>query len=225
MAYHPCLFSGTSTPGALTPTVTLTNCGATHSPSVPFRYLATAFSDIDPSTEEELDTAAAEGARDQEEEAPEEIDEDEIEAEFLSRVKPPSRPPSRPASATRKVFLAEDQGAADSAPAEGTSASVGTGAAAPSAPKRRKKSTKIPTEDKPDSGSLSPPTPSESGVADPNWFTEHTFLESQYPVDPKAPKQKSKLPSVVSKGVYKHPPEALRQQTPKAAAESVSTEP
>ncbi len=59
-------------------------------------------------------------------------------------------------------------------------------------------------------------------MADPNWFTEHTYLESQYPVDPKEPKQKSDLPSVVAKGVYKHPPEALRSQTPKVAAESVS---
>ena len=125
---------------------------------VPDPAIVTAFSDIDPATEEEgQEGAAAAGARDQGEETPEYFDEDEIEAQFLARVKPPSRASSRAASTSRKVFLAEDQGAADSAPAEGTSSSVGTGAAEPSAPKRRKKSTKIPAEEVTNTGSLSPP--------------------------------------------------------------------
>ena len=188
---------------------------------VPDPAIVTALSDIDASTEEEgqeRDRTAPEEGRDQEVEAPEEedIDEDEIEAQFLARVKPPSRASSRAASASRRVFLAEEQGAADSAPAEGTSPSVGTGAAEPSAPKRRKKSTKIPAEEVANAESLSPPPASDSGQADPNWFVEHTHLESQYPLDRREPKQISKLPSVIFKGVYKHPPESLRRQTPKA---------
>ena len=53
---------------------------------VPDPAIVTAFSDIDPPTEEEeQEGVAAEGARDQEEEAPEEFDENEIEEEFLAR--------------------------------------------------------------------------------------------------------------------------------------------
>ena len=108
---------------------------------VPDPNIVTAFSDIDPPTEEEeQQEGAAEGALDQEEAHQDEVDENEIEEEFdengieeqfLARVKPPSRPPSRQssraASTSRKVFLAEDQRAAHSAPASGRSASVGTG--------------------------------------------------------------------------------------------------
>ena len=175
---------------------------------VPDPAIVTAFSDIDPPTEEEeQQEGAAEGTRDQEEahqdevdEIEEEFDENEIEEQFLARVKPPSRPQSRQSSraaSTRRVFLGEEQGAADSAPTEGTSPSVGTGAAEPSAPKRRKKTTKIPAEET--TGSLSPPPASDSGIADPNWFVEHTHLETHYPLDPKEPKQISKLPSVEAK--------------------------
>ena len=139
-------------------------------------------------------------------------------------MKPPSRPQSRQssraASARRQVFLEEDSGAAPSAPSSGRAASVGTGAAAPSAPKRRKRTTKIPTEEPTES--LSPPPVSDSGVADTNWFVEHTYLETQYPLEPKVQGQTSKQPA--AKGVFKDPPESLRRQTPKAesAADSAS---
>ena len=206
---------------------------------VPDPAIVTAFEDIDPPTEEEgQERGAAPRAPDQAgeaqqgeaeeveevEEVEEEFDEEDIEQQFLAKVKPPSRPqsrqPSRAASATRQVFLEEDSGAAPSAPSSGRAASVGTGAAAPSAPERRKRTTKIPTEEPTES--LSPPPVSDSGVADTNWFVEHTYLETQYPVEPKVPGQTSKQPQ--TKGVFKDPPESLRRQTPKAesAADSAS---
>ena len=196
---------------------------------VPDPAIVSAFEDNDPSTEEEgheRDRGAAEGAparaetpgQDEAEEVEEIFDEEDIEQQFLARVRPISRPQSRQssraASSSRRVFLEqEEEGAAPSAP------TGGGGVAEPSAPKRRKKTSKIPSEGVEES--LSPPAAADSGTADPNWFApEPTHLQSQYPIGPKPPKQLSKLPSVVAKGKYKHPPESLRNQTPSVAAKS-----
>ena len=186
---------------------------------VPNPDIVTNFEDIDPPLEyvdydAEPPTPFVAGVEEageggEEEVLDDDLDIDEIEELFLSRVRPPSRRPrSRPASASRRVFLQEEQGAAESAPVEGSSSTLDQGAAAPSAPKRRKKDSKIPKED---TGSLSPPTDvGVAPVADPNWFVDHSQQPAQTSV------ASSSTVAGPKKTIFKHTPASLQKNPPQS---------